>query len=410
MSGVQRVPHRAGVWWRRLLAVGFGLVLAGGMAEVIARAYYAWTRHDAAYLVTPLLKTKATGPVQYAFPAQDFYNDEHPGAPHQQGERGVRWYFKIRPGDYPPPEPYAYGSLHINSLGFRGPEFDPENRDGRRRVICIGESSTFGAESPDDQTWPARLESHLRRQGLADVEVINSGFMSAESRNYLNLVKQELLGYRPSLLVLYSGVNDLNFQRNYDAKPANWGFHTFLAMIKGRWSMLSTLLYETLYVPAKQSALTKYMYRRGAVEEYTQHLEELIGLARAHGVPLLVVRQVINLPPELWTDEAATMDEIEARLKQSPADHSNVRYADYAEAYRLNELMAAARDVCRRHGIPMLDIRPEFAQALRGPEPLFFDYVHLTPTGNDVFASLVAPHAAPLLAASGATRSRTEPD
>ena len=155
---MQRVPHRAGVWWRRLLAVGFGLVLAGGMAEVIARAYYAWTRHDAAYLVTPLLKTKATGPVQYAFPAEDFYNDEHPGAPHQQGERGIRWYFKIRPGDYPPPEPYAYSSLHINSLGFRGPEFDPENRDGRRR-------------NGPDRDWGVGQELAGRKPGDADMTV-----------------------------------------------------------------------------------------------------------------------------------------------------------------------------------------------------------------------------------------------
>ena len=400
MSATRRSDHHAGGrLLQPLLAIMLGLVLAGCMAEAIARAYYAWTHHDAAYLVTPLLKRRTPGTVQYAFQVDDFYSDDRPGVRHQRGERGIRWYFKLRPGAYAPPEPYTYGELHINSLGFRGPEFDPENRDGRRRIFCIGESSTFGAESPDDQTWPARLEYHLQQQGLADAEVINSGFMSAESQNYLNLAKQELLGYRPSLFVLYSGVNDLNVQRNYDAKPAQQGLYAVHTMLKDRWSMLYTLLFETLYVRAKQSALPKYVYRRGAVEEYTRHLEELIGLAQAHGVRLLVVRQLIHAPPELRMDETATMDELEARLKQSSHDRFQVRYADYVELYRMNQLMASARETCRRHGIQMLDVRPEFAQALRGPDQLFLDYVHLTPAGNDLLARLVAQQAARLLAA-----------
>ena len=378
-------------------AVLLGLVLAGFFAEVVARVYYTYTRRDTAYLITPLLKRKKPGTVQYAFQVDNFYSDGRPVGEHQKDERGVRWYFKIKPGVYAPPEPYTYGSLRINSLGFRGPQFDPENRSAHLRVFCIGESSTFGAESPDDQTWPARLEFHLHEQGLANAEVINTGFIAYESQNYVNLVRQELLGYHPSLFVLYSGVNDLNVERNYEAKPSKRWLYVFHAMLKDHWSMFYTLLFDALYVRAKQSALPKYVYRKGAIEEYTRHLEEIISLGQAQGVRLLVVRQLIYAPPELWMDEAATMDQLEAQLNQTPKDRFGVLYADYSDLYRMNQLMTAAHEVCQRHGVPMLDLRSQFAQALQGPDQLFLDYVHLTPTGNDLLARLITQQAAALL-------------
>jgi lysophospholipase L1-like esterase len=360
--------------------------------------YYAWARHDAAYLITPLVKRKKPGTVQYTFRVDDFYDDGRPSASHQRGERGISWYFKLRPGVYTPPEPYTYGSIRINSLGFRGPDFDPENRAHRMRVFCVGESSTFGAESPDDQTWPARLAYHLHQHGRANAEVINSGFISAESQNYLNLVKAELLSYHPSLFVLYSGVNNLNVERNYESKPTTttW-FYDLHAMLKDRWSMFYTLAFDTLYVRAKRSALPKYVYRRGAVEEYVRHLSELISLAQTHGVRVLVVRQLLYAPPDLWMNDTATMDELEAQLNRTPNDRFDVRYADYADLYRMNQLVEAARELYRQRGIPMLDLRPEFARALQGPDQLFFDYVHLTPTGNDLLARLIALEAARLL-------------
>lgn len=76
-------------------------------------------------------------------------------------------YYTYRPGTY---ENDLRGVTYtINSSGFRGPEFAAAK--SRYRIICVGESSTAGIESPDQETWPARLQQYLGTQ----VEVINAG-------------------------------------------------------------------------------------------------------------------------------------------------------------------------------------------------------------------------------------------
>ena len=53
------------------------------------------------------------------------------------------------------------GFLHINALGFRGPEIPLEKPVGTLRFAFLGGSTTFCAEaSPDDKTWPLLPEYH----------------------------------------------------------------------------------------------------------------------------------------------------------------------------------------------------------------------------------------------------------
>jgi hypothetical protein len=57
-------------------------------------------------------------------------------------------YYTLRPGTY---ENRRHGVTYtINRHGFRGPEFAIQK--SRYRIICIGESSTIGVESPELET------------------------------------------------------------------------------------------------------------------------------------------------------------------------------------------------------------------------------------------------------------------
>ncbi|MEC7949061.1 MAG: hypothetical protein VX265_15940 [Myxococcota bacterium] len=57
--------------------------------------------------------------------------------------------------------------VSTNSLGMRSPEL--ETPRARPRVLCLGDSVTFGWGVPYDDSWPARLAASL------DVETINAG-------------------------------------------------------------------------------------------------------------------------------------------------------------------------------------------------------------------------------------------
>jgi hypothetical protein len=69
------------------------------------------------------------------------------------------------------PDYYAPGvGLRTNSRGMRGAEVAERKDPGRVRVLCLGDSFTFGHGVADDQTWPA-VVSRLDRR----LEMVNMG-------------------------------------------------------------------------------------------------------------------------------------------------------------------------------------------------------------------------------------------
>jgi hypothetical protein len=73
-------------------------------------------------------------------------------------------HFELVPG-YRSPD----GAATHNSYGFRGKEFTIKKPVGAKRVVCIGESTTYCTGIKDAQTWPERLSEKL------GAEVINAG-------------------------------------------------------------------------------------------------------------------------------------------------------------------------------------------------------------------------------------------
>jgi lysophospholipase L1-like esterase len=106
----------------------------------------------------------------------------------------------------------ASETASINSLGFRGPEFQAAKPEGVFRIICMGESSTFGYRNSDVGTYPFQLESLFRQHaGAQKVEVINAGFPYYNTGSILSLLREELLNYGPDVFTLYSAHNDVGW-------------------------------------------------------------------------------------------------------------------------------------------------------------------------------------------------------
>lgn len=109
----------------------------------------------------------------------------------------------------------ADGLSRHNSLGFRGAEISPRKHEGTVRVVCMGESSTYGSFIDDDSlTYPARLEVHLRAAYPGrPIEVVNAaaqGFTTAE--NVLRALF-DVVPLRPDLVVYYYTHNDVHPRR-----------------------------------------------------------------------------------------------------------------------------------------------------------------------------------------------------
>ena len=101
--------------------------------------------------------------------------------------------------------------IKINSLGFRGDDFERRKPPHTVRIAALGASTTFCAEVSDNhKTWPHRLQ-----EKLADAypgvkfEVINTavgGYTTAE--NLRNLTYR-VLPLEPDLAIYYEGNNEI---------------------------------------------------------------------------------------------------------------------------------------------------------------------------------------------------------
>ena len=106
-------------------------------------------------------------------------------------------------------KPQSGKYLNINSDGFRGSRLDLTD-DDNYRIFFLGGSTAFGIiSSTDDTTIPALLEKKLHTDGFS-VKVINAGVPSFTTRDELYYIEHHILNYKPDLIIMYDGWNDIS--------------------------------------------------------------------------------------------------------------------------------------------------------------------------------------------------------
>lgn len=78
------------------------------------------------------------------------------------------------------------------------------------RIVCFGDSITRGAELPEAQRWPQRLEDGLnqRRPGL--YEVYNRGVGGQTSAQGFDRLEADVIPLLPAVVLVQFGFNDAN--------------------------------------------------------------------------------------------------------------------------------------------------------------------------------------------------------
>ena len=99
----------------------------------------------------------------------------------------------------------------VNQDGYRGPRRPVEKAPGTLRVVCLGDSCTFGLGTPPldyAQTYPAVLEGLLAAALGRPVEVLNFGCPGYTSWQGRQLLRVKAMSYRPDFVTAYFGIND----------------------------------------------------------------------------------------------------------------------------------------------------------------------------------------------------------
>jgi lysophospholipase L1-like esterase len=242
---------------------------------------------------------------------------------------------------------------------------------GRRLVLCVGESSTYGIGVPTAaETYPARLERHLRATSGDDAWfVYNAGYPAFTSYQIVQLLQLRLLEHRPDAVVMMNLRNDVELVAKRLDDRTDYGdlprpLAPFPKTIGSELAMRSALvgLVASRFHVA-QGCDTPSDDPRFAITPrgrafYADNLACAALLCRRAGVRLLLVDQPVF-------DDA----------------HPDAR----RQAMRSMRATMAAE--CRTQGVAILEAdRPMHAAGFRAPHE-----VHLGRKGNDLLAELLAP-------------------
>ncbi|MBN8577743.1 MAG: hypothetical protein J0L66_12430 [Cytophagales bacterium] len=112
----------------------------------------------------------------------------------------------------------------INSLGLRNKEVKVEKEKGTYRILCFGDSWTFGWGVDVEHSWPMQMEDYLKANGYANVEVINCGQGGQFTTTYAQFISKAVPVLKPDLVLV--GVLQLDdlaqlFENKLTAVKAN---------------------------------------------------------------------------------------------------------------------------------------------------------------------------------------------
>ena len=96
------------------------------------------------------------------------------------------------------------------------------------RVVCLGDSFTFGAWVDGEESYPAQLENKLRQLGHENVAVLNAGMLSYSPVLHRELLFNTLMQYEPTVVTLMLDCTDIgddyHYLKDYDRFRENGPF------------------------------------------------------------------------------------------------------------------------------------------------------------------------------------------
>lgn len=228
--------------------------------------------------------------------------------------------------------------VQINALGLRGREISIAKPPGVTRIMCLGDSCTFGGGQP----YPQMLQSMLdQRFGTGKFEVLNAGVIGYTSLHGLEWFRSELGHLQPDIVTVYFGWNDM--WREKDSAIREW----FQRRIAGQEPAVRSYLWEATW--RSLSFLRNRLTPAADIPlqippgRYRDVLEEFVRLAaRDHFTAVLVTAPSGDSTPD-WLveqgfvargDSVASLRETYNQVVIDVARSRGAQLADCATAFR----------------------------------------------------------------------------
>jgi lysophospholipase L1-like esterase len=280
------------------------------------------------------------------------------------------------------------GHIHINSLGFRGPEIATPKADGTTRIAFLGGSTTLCAEvSGDADAWPAVTVERLRRQlTKRDFDYINGGVPGYTTRDSRRAFDARVARHAPDIAVIYHATNDLS--RNSLSAAARQRVDTAYLHDRGmtwvgHYSLLWYLVEKNLRIRSTQ---------RTSAGETNEFVADVPDLARQFEADLraLVAGVQVAGPRVVLVTIATRLRRDQSPAEQRIAAASALYYVPFMTPADLVESYTAYNDVIRRVAGELGLLLVEAELAIPADALHFADTVHFTDRGSHRLGELVA--------------------
>lgn len=94
--------------------------------------------------------------------------------------------------------------------------------DARLRILCVGDSHTYGALVEPSEAYPAQLQAFLDEQAVGEFSVLNLGVPGMNTAQVRSRLPVQVSRYRPDLVVVWAGINDLWNRASDGAVGTGW--------------------------------------------------------------------------------------------------------------------------------------------------------------------------------------------
>lgn len=279
----------------------------------------------------------------------------------------------------------------LNDRGFRGSAFRDDKPRSLKRVVCMGDSATFGFVSHGGPyftftpTYSSELQKLLNTNDSRQmVEVINAGVIGYSTSEGLRLLKHEVRYWHPDLITIRYGVND-HLRWSSDYRP---DFESHNALV--RWmqdGLLDSRIYQLLVrlksvpqlvaggVAAKRRArskkkpkpLTEAVDTRVPLPQFEYNMRRLVAESRATRAKVVLMTAPLAPP----FAEITTNTRMVNALGYPSYDEMVARHRQYEDVVR-----TVARDM----GVDLADGSRDLAA--RGLEQFFTHYDPAHPNGD----------------------------
>ena len=265
----------------------------------------------------------------------------------------------------------------IDDRGLRGVVQLPPDAENELRVVCIGDSCTFGKGVLEEASWPRQLEARLAAGGAA-AQVYNLGINGAYGEVYSNVLAEHADALRPHFVVGGYNLNDFpNALRTIDEKVF-------------RQRGLRSLIPQSVRDSRGRLALYRWVRAEYYDRQKAKDMAASESLASA-------ASEGAEPNGEAWKAERAHLESIRDRAREHGA-RTVVFLFPYESQVLLEEFdrrpIERIRGLCDELGLPFVDLAEEFRREARAADPmrrLFIkgDRYHPNPYGYGIVADRV---------------------